>query len=331
MQPVIFELFEKTANGEISDAEAQDLARFFDMIGVEKLAATGGGDSPLVKALQEGLGASLALGTAGLAMAGVVEGSKKLFDMATFRRDLNRILETYPEIRSTYPPAWIDLAYQSIRTMNPTVARDPMTGGTLLKQILAQRNTQNPGGTPSFDWNHATSLIQHRPKGQNAAEEVLYGAAREGVLHGLRSYGDAQRQVSETDRMQSMQSFQSKMEADRASREEAREKTRMGREDADRAARAVEGRAGRLLQARLARLQREHQEDQRQKSEAHSRGLEGFKAVAAKSGPLDAPIVIHLNDEYGNPAFDKDNNPITATLPRASLSAVLQSHPQYRP
>jgi hypothetical protein len=185
------EAFKKYASKEISAEEMEELNKFAAILNKEAGA-------PPVEPLLEGVGKhiirSLAGGSAmaggamgvGAAGTGLALGMKTLLNRMTFNSDLGKIIEVYPEIAEHYSDQDIRLAYQSMRTLNPTLARDPLVGGTLLQQILRNRDLQRPSAAPRFDVGVAADLFTAKPRVEDMLQQTLTQFAQKGMEGGFR-------------------------------------------------------------------------------------------------------------------------------------------------
>jgi len=185
----------------------------------------------MLKILGTGAAHSGAHLLAGLGVTAIGAGGRALYEKATKKRDLDRILAVYPHLND-FPRADIELAYNSMRTMNPTMAKDPLTGGTLLAQILRTRDPLNPKGSPRFEHDLAGNLMRLNPKAEHVFEETARDAVMQGITSALREHGQ-----NATSTRQEL--FQTDMEGKRRAFEALKEKNRV-QENADERAHEVD-------------------------------------------------------------------------------------------
>lgn len=157
-----------------------------------------------------GTGAALAMNAGVL---GIIQGARSGYERLSRKRDLKSILEVYPDLNS-YDDSEIQLAYRSLRHLNPHFASDPLVGGTLLKQILRSRDPSNPKSI-RFEPGIAVDLTKSRPRENYMLEQMATDAVSTGVRDGMRQYSDlkathsdrAWRDQNETDKRTADESF----------------------------------------------------------------------------------------------------------------------------
>ncbi len=116
-------------------------------------------------------GAGTALGAAGVTAAGVA--AMKIYDALSSGRNFRTVLANNPDIEAAHQanPKQVNLMYSSLRTFNPTFAKDPLVAGTYLRQML-----EDPG--------HAGGLLeralQSREKMPSPISAAFQGGARSG-------------------------------------------------------------------------------------------------------------------------------------------------------
>jgi hypothetical protein len=88
-------------------------------------------------------------------------------------------LDVHPDLKD-YSKKDINLAYTSIRTMNPTFAKDPLVGGNLLGQVLRNRDIHDPSKAPRFELGVAKELLTAERKGKDQLQETIQGSFRTG-------------------------------------------------------------------------------------------------------------------------------------------------------
>ena len=136
-------------------------------------------NSPWVNTLQQG--AAITAGALGVNLLGMAagQGARAAHNRLTYRRDLNKVLDVHPDLKD-YSKKDIDLAYSSIRTMNPTFAKDPLVGGNLLGQVLRNRDIHDPSKAPRFELGVAKELLTAERKGKDQLQETIQGSFRTG-------------------------------------------------------------------------------------------------------------------------------------------------------
>lgn len=229
------------ASGTLSDADVESIAHLDAMLDGEKVATPMPLSQEVVSVLRQGALYGGLSALAGLGVHGVAQGGKMLHERITKGRDLDRILAVYPHLKD-YPRKEIELAYNSMRHMNPHVAKDPLTGGTLLGQMLRSRDASNPKSL-RFEPDLALNLMKLRPEDRNTAEEIV----REGVQSGMAS---AVQELSRGKERAAQNQFMMG-EADRKHQrdigmEQMKTQQRAGETAAERAYRASESAADRL-------------------------------------------------------------------------------------
>lgn len=172
------------AEGKIDDVGLQKVAVMQDLLyaDTEKVAAPSGIGGRILESLARGAEHAVAPLVFGMGVAGAGAAGRALYEKTTKGPDLKRILEVYPSLAKEYKPEEIQLVYNSMRHMNPHIAKDPLAGGTLLKQLLNSRDSMRPKEF-RFDADLAGALIKfNRPE-----EHRIEDAAQEGAQIGVRS------------------------------------------------------------------------------------------------------------------------------------------------
>jgi len=169
------------SRGEISDEEFQGLQKFASLLGEPSKEAA----SPNMENIQQGLlhGASIAAGSAGILGTGALvgKGVSSLHNRLTYRRDLNRVLDVHPDIGENYSPRDVNLAFSSLRSMNPDMANDPLIGGNLLSQILRNRDITDPSKAPRFPADVALSLYSAKRGYRDPTGDVVEQSLKSGL------------------------------------------------------------------------------------------------------------------------------------------------------
>jgi hypothetical protein len=149
----------------------------------EKVAAGGLKNELLQTALSGAMGGA-GLFAAGAAGHGLVEGAKALKEKVSRGSDLRNITSVYPEL-TDYPQREIDLAYNSLRHLNPHFAKDPLVGGTLLKQILRSRDPSNPQSL-RFEGGLAVDLVKSQPRESDTLNRLAVDAFQTGFQDAMK-------------------------------------------------------------------------------------------------------------------------------------------------
>jgi hypothetical protein len=146
--------YRKYAEGKLTQDELEDL---------EKMA--GALADPEFRRTLAVIGATTLMTPALTAIgAGAVNKSMSAMDKITMRRDLRRILAIHPYLGDPEDPH-IVMAYQSLRTLNPEYAKDPLIAGPLLQQMLQSRMIPgDPRSAPRMDPGVAGQLVTARGK-----------------------------------------------------------------------------------------------------------------------------------------------------------------------
>lgn len=183
------ELYMLQAAGKVSAAEVVEIEKMASML--DKVAALPlphfWSDDYLGRRLGNALlaGGATAVGSLGAYAAGkaLSSGATSIADKLTFKRDLNRLLEVHPDIKENYSEKDQHLAYKSLRMLNPKFAKDPLVGGNLLRQVLKNRDPQNPSQAPMLHPEMAVNLSKAYAERErsDAAPGITDLAVRAGV------------------------------------------------------------------------------------------------------------------------------------------------------
>jgi len=176
------------AQGEISDEEFQGIQKFASLLGEPEETSKEAAAAPIphvpLTAMQEGRSALIMGGGAAAGMAvvgGLATGAVSMKNRLTYRRDLNKVLEVHPDISENYSPRDVNLAFSSLRSMNPDMANDPLVGGNLLAQILRNRDITDPTKAPRFPADVAMSLYSAKKGYRDPTGELLKGSLESGM------------------------------------------------------------------------------------------------------------------------------------------------------
>ena len=118
----------------------------------------------------------------------IAHGIRAVQNKLTYRRDLNRLLDVRPEISGEHNERDINLAFQSMRHLNPELSKDPLTGSTLLTQILRNRDIQDPSAPPRMDLGVARELFTAERRGKDEIVETATRAFDTGVRMGIEGH-----------------------------------------------------------------------------------------------------------------------------------------------
>lgn len=182
----------------LTDADIREVEVFTAMLhgtnaAQEKTASTYG---DLGRTALQGLITGGALFGTGLAATGAVAGAKALHHKLTRGRELKNILEVYPDIKSDYADRDVNLAFNSIRHLNPHYAKDPLVGGTLLKQVLENRYADNPDAM-RFEPQLASVLAKDAPRKDTSLEELAARSFMGGMEGAIRETADQRRALDD--------------------------------------------------------------------------------------------------------------------------------------
>ncbi len=255
MDAVLVDVLEARAAGRITPADATSAMKLASALGMRKEAlnlppavvsalGTLKPSAATADAIRHGLIASAATGTAGLGIHGLVSGARAVNEKFSHKRDLEKILETFPRLRD-YPQNEIDLAYNSIRHMNPHIAKDPLAGGSLLAQVLRQRDSLDPK-TLRMDQDLAGNLLRLRPEERHVGEEILREGVQAGMTMGFQEAAKVREQARteafQTQKARADEAFKRQMFGDeKALKEQMQEREfghQRGESDKDRVFRA---------------------------------------------------------------------------------------------
>jgi hypothetical protein len=200
MDTTLVEILAAHGSGRISAEGAARSVKLASMLGMKKealnlppsvMAALGklNPSQSTRDAMVHGLAASGAIGAAGMGVHALSSGARALTERYSKKKDLEKILQTFPRLRE-YPQAEIDLAYNSIRHMNPHIASDPLAGGSLLGQVLRQRDSLDPK-TLRMEVDLAGNLLRLRPEEQHIGEEIMRDATSAGMAMGFQEAAKA--------------------------------------------------------------------------------------------------------------------------------------------
>jgi len=162
-----------------SDLSAEDVLELEDFDGMlheGSKRASFGRVGRMARNATENTAAQLIAGTLGTA---TVVGGKAMYDKATYGRDLRAITDVYPHLKK-YPEKELRLAYSSLRNLNPQFAKDPLVGGTLLGQLLRQRDPLNPKAL-RLDPGMASDLVRNRRDTRGGIDEMVPAAFQAGM------------------------------------------------------------------------------------------------------------------------------------------------------
>lgn len=264
---VLLDVLADRAAGRIDDEGLDRIARLHSLLhhGKEASATTGAATTigqRILEGLARGIEQSVAPLAVGLGITAAAVGGRALVDRATRNSDLERILQVYPHLKE-YDRKDIELAYSSMRHMNPHIAKDPLAGGTLLGQMLRSRDPMNPK-VLRFEPQLAGDLLRLSPKEEHAFEEV----ARDAVMRGMASGAD---EASRNRQMLGQQAFQQTMEDGKRTFERERD---------DQRARATSSAAAeeRAHRERMAERERAAKTKSEGDARKHQMGIEVHKA-----------------------------------------------------
>lgn len=95
------------------------------------------------RSFQEGAAQAVGQGAVGLAMGGIGIAAMKTYRAMRKRTDFKNMLEANPDLAAYQEsdPVKFNAHYNSLRTMNPGYAEDPIIAGSLLRQMSMHPNT----------------------------------------------------------------------------------------------------------------------------------------------------------------------------------------------
>lgn len=225
-------LLPAVSSGRLSRAEAEKLAS------TERLLATRHTCLPQVTlppvhrkeagafghALAVGGATALGASVAGLAGHGLGVGVAKVVDHLTFDRDFNKMVQMHPELKS-YPPETVRAVFTSVRAMSPEYSSDPLLSGTMVAQVLRNRDPLNLHSAPRFDAPLAKTIAETgKSVRERSTATQLSDLMARGVQAGAQAGGNAysaersflrQRDLALEDRAES-RSFSAREKSDAA-------------------------------------------------------------------------------------------------------------------
>lgn len=288
------------SRGEISVEELQGLEAFAD--GLSKIAGMPASPFPppqggaMGVAGNIGQGIQMGLGLAATTLVGTaaMAGAKAVHNKLTYRRDLNRLLAVRPDIKNEHSQKDIDLAFNSMRMLNPQFAKDPLTGSTLLQQILRNRDIHDPSAPPRMDLGVAKELFTAERRGRDPMQEAVVRSFQAGGEAALRDHLDRSRQRSQFTHQEYLDSERDRRQVQRDATTFARDskfKKQMVEEDKqfrseqstiDRDHRQEQAHEDRLFRMNEGATQRNFQAGLQQGQFAAQQNLEQYKAQLAQ-------------------------------------------------
>ena len=143
-------------------------------------------------ALAVGGATALGASVAGLAGHGLGVGVAKVVDHLTFDRDFNKMVQMHPELKS-YPPDTVRAVFTSVRAMSPEYSSDPLLAGTMVSQVLRNRDPLNLHSAPRFDAPLAKTIsetgkaVRERSM-ESQFSQMLAQSAQSGAMAGGMAY-----------------------------------------------------------------------------------------------------------------------------------------------
>lgn len=203
--PVFDDVYEDLAAGRITKSEVQELEKMADLLkeanpftDALNRAASSEAGKEVLRTLLFGLAGGLGAGAAGLTGSAAYSGAKKLYDKATFGRDMKRILDAYPHLKR-YPESELRLAYTSMRHLNPHFAKDTIVGGTILGQMLRSRDPESPSSL-RMDMSMAGEMMKSRAREDDPNLPALRNAFQQGMMTAITEGGKARNEKEKSKR-----------------------------------------------------------------------------------------------------------------------------------
>ena len=207
------------------------------------------------------------LGVGALGAAGTA-GAQYGYSALTRGRDLHAVTAVYPEINE-YPKKEVDLAYNSLRHLNPQFAKDPLVAGTLMKQILQSRDMANPKSI-RFEHTLADSLARSAPRVDDSTRRMAVDSLTQGMSDAFRAQnGRAERRLKRRMAREDRAFRTESAEGDRAFRRSFAEEDRKARAESD-----EKNRVFNRAQALADRAFRRSAEDRQLRARRRDAGLE---------------------------------------------------------
>lgn len=162
---VPLEVYDRLSRGDMSEEQVSGLEEFDSMLksaGIRTgwdVAREWAPAAVSLAAIPISAATGLATGIGGHIIGDLTSTAyEDVKNRVTYPRDLARIQEVYPNIAKDYPEKDVNLAYGAIRALNPTYAKEPLVGGSLLKQILMERDPMDPKAPPRLGLQQASVL-----------------------------------------------------------------------------------------------------------------------------------------------------------------------------
>lgn len=312
MDAVLVNILHAQGSGRVTATEAESATKLAGALGMHKeaLKLPGGVMSALgalrpspetSRAITSGLAASAATAGVGLGIHGIASGARALNERFSKKKDLDTILNTFPRLKEDYPDAEIQLAYNSIRHMNPHIAKDPLAGGSLLGQVLRQRDAMDPK-TMRMEADLAGNLLRLRPEEHHIGEEIVRDAASAGMMLGFQE-ASKMRDRREQQGWQEGQTREERAHRERLSNEQSAAATAMkNKEIGARARQAFADRKAREADSARDRLHRDGSADK-----AHDRqvGIELGKMWNANAQNAEQRNFMGGQNRVGQEAQDR--------------------------
>lgn len=163
----------------------------------------------LSSGVMQGLAGALAVG----ATAGVGIAAAKLYDAATKGRDFRRMISFNPDLATEHErdPRVFNQLYSSLRSINPTFARDPIIAGSYMRRMVG---SPMAGGV-------LTDALSFKDKARSPMEDLIdkgiLEGAKGGLRHQLQAGVDAQKHQHEQARFDTLrQDRQREQEAEQS-------------------------------------------------------------------------------------------------------------------
>lgn len=154
----------------------------------EKHAADGGFAGHMGSAFMGGLGTAVAAG----AVAATGMAASHIYDAVTKARDFKDMLRSpfNQDLHGLYTerPREFNAAYSSLRSMNPSFAKDPMIAGSYLRRMMTF--TPEAAGSAILE-----SLQYRKSEPENPLEKAFMGGAQHGAGQGYGESVKAEHQV----------------------------------------------------------------------------------------------------------------------------------------
>ena len=189
-------------HGDIDENELLELEKFASDFNKEALNLSSITKNPMARDILTGTAVATAAPLIGY---GAMKGIDALGNIGQARRDrkaLGNILSVHPDIGDPSDPR-VNMAFNTLKTMNPEFAADPLLAGPLMKQIVESRmDPMNPSSGSYVDPGQAAKLMELRNntkkvKSSPSLSGMVGQSMTQGIPRGFDSALSRQRQLGD--------------------------------------------------------------------------------------------------------------------------------------